>query len=86
MSTPWRLRRRDAVMVIEIRGYAADGCTYIREETVAEPGQLAEEWWTHVVFPLTGDGRHPKTRTTEVATVVEASNSSFLAATMTWEG
>lgn len=73
-------------MLIEIRGYAADGCTYVRQVTVAQPDALTEDWWGEEVFPLTGDGRHPTIHTLEIATVVRASNPAFIGADCHWEG
>lgn len=65
-------------ILIEIRGYASDGCSYVREVTVLEPESLTPEWWADVVFPLTGDGRHRRTVTMEVATVVQSSSPDFV--------
>ncbi len=57
-------------------GRFRDGCRYARQVEVQAPGALTPEWWNKVAFPLTRDGRHPRTVTTDVATVLESWNGS----------
>lgn len=79
-------------MRLKIENNYSDGHESTKEVEVAQPNEITDDWWEDVVYDHTGDGHYvevyeatgERLGSCYTATVVQASNVTFLGLTHEW--